>query len=231
MDAGGVPIGLAGQGGDALRAELFQPAERAAPGSGVVLVHDAPGPDAGTRAAAARLAAAGHAVLAPDLRSRAGEAADAPLLDRRVLADLEAATARLAREPGVDPERVAALGLGSGGTFAFLLGCHSQRLAAVVDVDGPLRYGELSAERPVEPLELALNLQAPLLALFGGRDERVPPEDVRRLEEVLAQFAKPFELVLLPDRGRAADMDAAWSAILAFLDEHLAGAPARRGSR
>jgi len=222
-------LSFAGHGGEALRALLVRPQGAAPePRRGVVLVHGERGLDALVSGAAARLARAGCAVLAPELSAGA-----AGLSDRRALGHLERAAGALVERAAVDPERVAALGFASGGTLAFLFGCASTRVAAVVDFHGALVYPELSAEQPVQPLELALNLGAPLLAFFGESDPSIPPAHVARLRTALSQFAKDFDIVTYPgathgfmdersdgyDAAAAAD---AWQRTLAFLEERLA---------
>ena len=161
---------------------------------GVVLIHDAPGLDAHAHDAARRLAAAGFVVAAPDL-------AEADGADRRVLADLDEAARALGERDEVDAERIAAVGFGAGGTYAFLLGCTSTRVGAVVDFGGGLVYPELSAEKPTQPLELALNLGCPLLGLFGEEDPSVPAEDVERMRAVLSQFSREFDILTYPGAG------------------------------
>lgn len=237
-------LAISGRGGDELSAWLTRP-EGEAGGTGVILIHDVFGLDAHMREVSARLATAGHAVLAPDLFSREGQSESAPeasaqerearessLCDREVLADLEAALDALAENPGVDRDRVAAMGLGMGGRLAYLLGCTSTRVAAVVNLCGPVVYSELSAARPVQPLEMALNLGAPLLGLFGEGADSPSRGDAERLRGVLSQFAKDFDIFTYPraghgflDRHRGEyDADAAadaWERILGFLDENL----------
>lgn len=218
-----------------LRGLLFA-AERAERGPAVLVVPDALGLDARALRLARPLAAAGHAVLLPDLAPLgAAGAADEPnvrelaaLPDRPALAALEAGLAHLAARADVDPRRIAAVGFGAGGTLAFLLACTSTRLAAVVDVaGGPLR-AELSAAQPIQPLELALNLDRPLLALFGAADPAVPAAHVALLRETLAAAAKEFEVVVLPEaRGgffhadhphyHGAAFEEAWRRLLGFL--------------
>ena len=240
---------LAGHGGEPLEAHLWRPAGEAR--AGVVLIHEVFGLDAHMRGVARRLARAGFLVLAPDLYSRGGlpgpaggpddpappwsseqiRSAVAGLSDRVVLADLEACAAAVV-EAGVDPERVAAWGFCMGGNYAFLLGCTSTRVHAVVDFYGRVVYPELSAAKPVQPLEMALNLGAPLLALFGEQDPAIPTADVQRMEAVLSQFAKDFAIVTYPEAGHgffndlrpghhAPAAEDAWRRALAFLDQHL----------
>ena len=148
------------------------------------------------------------------------------------MADLEAAIDALVEHTGVAPDRVAALGFCMGGCYAYLLGCVSTRIAAVVDFYGRVVYAELSAAKPTQPLELALNLGAPLLGLFGEQDPSIPGDHVERMRGVLSQFAKDFDIVTYPGAGHgfvndlrgghhaesAAD---AWSRALAFLGERL----------
>jgi carboxymethylenebutenolidase len=244
-------IELAGHGGDAIRAHLWRPAAPAEPARGVVLAHDVFGVDS-VRGAAARLAAHGLSVVAPDLYSREGlpgpapgadepapawplatvRAAVAALPDRRALADLDGACAFLVERGLAEPDRVGALGFCMGGNLAYLLGCTSTRVHAVVDFYGRVIYAALDERKPIQPLELALNLTAPFLGLFAGRDASIPAADVERLRAALSQAGKDFDIVIYPDaehgfahsaRGtfHAAAAADAWERVFAFLDERL----------
>ncbi len=195
--------------------------------SGVVLVHGAGGLDTSARSAAERLVAVGFAVLAPDLaRGRIGGVVP----DRRALGDLEGAAAALVERFGVERERVGAVGIAEGGLLAFLFACTSRRVAAAASLGGSLVRAELSADRPHQPLELALNLSAPFLAVFRERDPATPVDGIERLRQVASQFALACDIVVLPgvgdfldergDECRAA-RDVAWKTTLAFLREHL----------
>lgn len=174
---------------------------------------------------AASLTEAGLACLAPELAG-AGDGDVAGLADRDVVRDLDAALDHLAGLERVDPRRLAVVGVGAGGTYAFLLACRSTRVAALACLDAPLVYAELSARKPVQPLELALNLGAPLFYAGGSREEAAA------LERVLAQFALRGE-VRVPAAGpgflregeRGYDGAAAaatWGRTLEFLREELA---------
>lgn len=159
------------------------------PVAGVLFVCEGPVEDA--RPWLSRLAAEGYAVLAPELR--------APADDRRAVVELVAALGHLAARPEVCAERLAALGLGRGGTLAYLLACKSPLLAAVADLGGSLFHPALSAERPIQPLELALNLDAPFLGVFAGSDPAAPPEQIAALRRTLDQFARPAEIHVLAE--------------------------------
>ncbi len=245
-------IRFRGHGGDEIQGCLARPSGDASV-PGIVLVQEVFGLDPHIRAMAERFASEGFAVLAPDLYSREGvpgpkptpeipfpvwsmdevRAAVASLPDRRVIGDLEGALERLESEPGVDRRRLGAAGFCMGGNYAFLLGCASRRVAAVVDFYGRFVYRELSAAKPVQPLELALNLSCPMLALFGEKDPSITPEDVERFRRVMDQFAREVTVVVFPgvghgfmnDRRRSYDRDAAekaWSLAVEFLRERLA---------
>jgi dienelactone hydrolase len=182
-------------------------------GAGVLLLVDRRAEAALAAEAERRLAGLGLAVLVPEL---APDVLDA---DRTALRELERALDELGRRPGIDRERLAAVGFGRGGTLAFLLGC-ARRLAAVVDVDGPVLYPELSAARPIQPVELALNFEGAFLGLFAERDPGIGEEELELLRERLTAAARPHELVrmALADPARVE----LWRRIEAFLSASLA---------
>jgi dienelactone hydrolase len=121
-------------------------------------------------------------------------AAGAELSDRDALRTLESALEALARDERVDAARMAVVGLGEAGTLAFLAGCASRRVAAVVDAGGSLERGELSATHPIEPLELALNLGAPLLVLFAEEDPTIAAAQAERIRMALERAGRGIEI-------------------------------------
>lgn len=156
----------------------------------------------------------------------------ASLPDRRVLGDLEGALAHLARDAQVEAAALGAVGFCMGGNYALLLGCTSRRLRAVVDFYGRFVYAELSANKPIQPLEMILNLSVPLLAIFGAEDPSISSADVERLRKMLEQSAKAHTIVTIPgvghgflnDRRKSYDRAAAaqaWELAVDFLREHV----------
>lgn len=163
---------------------------------------------------ARRLATTGHVVLVP--APGAGG-------DRERVTELGRALDALEARPEVDRERVAAVGLGDGGTLAFLLGC-ARRLAAVVDVEGPVLYRELSPARPIQPLELALNLEGRFLGCFASAG-RVPAAELELLGERLSSAARPHDIVVFTTVGeelldpRRPGFEEPWRRVVEFLEE------------
>jgi pimeloyl-ACP methyl ester carboxylesterase len=137
------------------------------------------------------------------LAVRAAEGADA-LPDRD-------AGARLEQELEQVPTGLRVLvGAGGGGTRAFLHACRSRRVDAVILVDAPLVLADLSQDMPVQPLEMSLNLEAPVLVLDrDGTDERAA------IAARLDPFAKPW------DADRALGGEADVLRVARFLEEFL----------
>lgn len=242
-----------GHGGELIQGVFAAPLGRSADRApALVIAPEVFGLDPHMRDVTKRFAAEGFAVLALDVWSREGvpgprASASAPapkwtpeqvraavyaLPDRRVLGDLDGALAWLAARADVDANKLAAVGFCMGGNHVYQLGCHSRRVAAVVDFYGRLVYAELNAAKPMQPIEYALNLTVPLLAFFGERDSTIPPEHVAAFRQLLDQGCKNFEIVTYPEAGhgffndtratyRKADADDAWRRTLDFLREQL----------
>jgi carboxymethylenebutenolidase len=216
----------------------------------VVLVPDVRGVSDFYRGVARRFADAGYVTLVVDLYSREG-APDLPdmdavfrwiraLPDRRVLADLAAATRHLATRADVRPGAVGIAGFCLGGQYALMAACTVPGLAACVSWYGMLRYAETDAVKPESPLAMAPRLACPYLGLFGADDGLIPPADREELRATLARTGRPFEIVEYPGAGHAfmnetrpdayrpEAADDSWRRAMAFLETHLArGAQAR----
>ena len=245
--------GAAAGGQDEAIGARYLRAPGADPGPALLLVHAVFGLEPHIEDLSARFAAEGFTVLAPDLWSREGRPGPEPggsepapswtddalraaveaLPDRRALADLEAGLAWLAERNEVDSDRLAVCGFGMGGSLAFQLACTSRRLAAAVSFYGPVAHERLSANHPIQPLELGLNLSCPVLFHFGTEDASIPESDIARLEGTLGPFMKDFEVArwegaghgFLNDRRagyHAPSASAAWQRTVEFLHGRLA---------
>lgn len=140
-------------------------------------------------------------------------------------ADIQAAVEAL-RAEGV--ARVFVLGFCMGGRMAFLANTLGLRLAGVVGLYGTL-VGPWHNDAP-EPVALAGRMEAPVLGLFGGADQAIPAEDVVAFEDALTAAGAEHRLVTYPDAPHsffdrkaadfAAESDAAWAEVLAFIAAH-----------
>ncbi|GAA5234698.1 dienelactone hydrolase family protein [Verticiella sediminum] len=192
-----------------------------------------------------RLAHAGYFAIAPELYFRQGDAStydDIPTLfgeivnkvpDAQVMGDLDAALA-WAGTLGADTSRAALTGFCWGGRVTWLYCAHSEQVRCGVAWYGRLE-GDRNELRPRQPLDLAGALKAPVLALYGGRDDGIPLDQVERMKRALAQgsaAARASSFVVYPDAPHAfyADYrpsyraDAAadgWQRMLAYFQEKL----------
>ena len=191
-----------------------------------------------------RYAREGYLAVAPELFVRQGDPQSygqlAKLMDEvvskvpdaQVAGDVDA-TLAWAVAAGGDPARVAVTGFCWGGRQTWLYAAHSARVRAAVAWYGRLE-GESSALAPLQPLDLASRVQAPVLGFYGGADPSIPQESLTRMKAALAKgtpAARACEFVVYPDapHGFHADyrtsyrQDAAqdsWRRALAWLRAH-----------
>jgi dienelactone hydrolase len=183
--------------------ELYLPASADAPRPAALIVGDPSAAPEFARELAVALRDMGWVAVVADPADvvRSGT-------DRAVLHYLESALAALALRREVDARALALIGLGAAGTQAFLCACTSRRVAAVVDVAGPLVHAELDASRPVQPLDMVLNLTAPVLIVHAAADTRPGPAEVLRAVAVLERAQRSVEVLEI--EGRSAEfLDAA----------------------
>jgi carboxymethylenebutenolidase len=147
-----------------------------------------------------RLAHAGYLAIAPELYARHGDPAMygsmAELIakvvskagDAQVLADLDGAVA-WAGAHGGNLKKVGITGFCWGGRITWLFSEHSKHVKAGVAWYGRL-VGTSSALTPKHPIDLAANLKAPVLGLYGGEDTGIPLTTVNQMKDALAGAAK-----------------------------------------
>jgi carboxymethylenebutenolidase len=184
---------------------------------------------------AERFAAAGHHAIAIDYFGRTaglgprGEDFEYMPHVRQprpatVQADAAAALAALRERTGADG--ASTVGFCFGGTQSFLAATNDQLgLEGVVGFYGglnPERWGEDS------PIHRAREMRGPVLGLYGGADQGIPPEQVDAFARNLAGAGVAHEIVTYPgaphsffDRRYEEHADAcadAWRRVLAFLE-------------
>ncbi|MBG6074313.1 dienelactone hydrolase family protein [Polaromonas sp. CG_9.11] len=173
---------------------------------------------------ARRFARAGYLAIAPELYARQGD----PLVygevaklmaeivskvpDAQVMADLDGAV-KWAGNNGGDLRKVGITGFCWGGRITWLYAGQSRHVKAGVAWYGRL-VGTPSALTPGHPLDLAANLKAPVLGLYGGQDGGIPLTTVNQMKDALAQAgiqgnaaARASEFVVYPDAPHAFHAD------------------------
>lgn len=201
------------------------PAYRAAPtkapqGKAPVLlvVHEIFGVHEHIKDVCRRLAKLGYYAIAPDLFYRQGDAtqiADINELrakivnkasDVQVAGDLDASVAWASRQPGADSSRLGITGFCWGGRITWLYAAHQPALKA-----GVAWYGKLDGERdPLHlrfPVDLAADLKAPVLGLYGGKDQGIPLETLEQMKKALStsktSVAGKCQFQVYPEAGHA----------------------------
>ena len=158
-----------------------------------------------------RLAKEGYLAVACDFFARQGDPSDleieeirkivARVPDAQVLSDLDAA-ATWASSHGGDVKRMGATGFCWGGRIVWLYAAHNPALRA-----GVAWYGKVEAPAtPLQPkhaVDLAAELKAPVLGLYGGADAGIPNEGVDRMRSAIRAAGKPSEIHTYPDTPHA----------------------------
>lgn len=159
-----------------------------------------------------RLAKAGAFAIAPDYYFRSGQdltkMTEFPKImpivnakpDAELLADLDA-TAAWAKSQGGNTRRLAILGFCRGGRTVWEYAAHNKGLRAGVAFYGSLVDPPAQKEGgkwPKSPTELAPDMKAPVLGLYGEADQGIPVAQVEAMKEALAKAKKKAEFKVYP---------------------------------
>jgi carboxymethylenebutenolidase len=165
-----------------------------------------------------RLAKTGHMAIAPELYARQGSVADmtniqdiiskvvSKVPDAQVMADLDATVAYAKASGRGDTTKLGITGFCWGGRITWLYCAHSPAVKAGVAWYGKL-VGEANAMTPRHPTDVAADLKAPVLGLYGGADQGIPAETVERMRAACKAAGKTCEIVVYPDTPHAFNAD------------------------
>jgi carboxymethylenebutenolidase len=167
-----------------------------------------------------RLAKKGYFAIAPDLFYRQGDVSKLPGIpeirtvvdrvpDAQVLSDLDRAVAFAAGFPFVDATKLAITGFCWGGRIVWLYSAHRPDLKAGVAWYGRLT-GEKGDRRPQHPIDVAKALHAPVLGLYGGKDQGIPLASLEDMKKALAggtKASKASRFQVYPNAGHAFNAD------------------------
>lgn len=167
-----------------------------------------------------RLARAGYLAIAPELFARQGDPNEygeiariqteiiAKVPDAQVMGDLDACVAWAAQNGG-QADKLAITGFCWGGRITWLYAAHQPRLKAGIAWYGRL-VGAANPNTPRHPVDLAAQIKAPVLGLYGGADTGIPLDTVERMKAALAQgpvAARTSDFVVYPDMPHAFHAD------------------------
>ena len=161
-----------------------------------------------------RLAHQGYYAIAPSLYARQGDPGKydmdhlqglftdivSKVPDAEVMSDLDAAAAFAAGD-GANMARLGIVGFCWGGRIVWLYAAHNQKVKAGAAFYGALRSPQpVSPLRPKYPLDLANQINAPVLAFYGGQDKGIKVADIEEMRGNLTAAGKRnFKLELFPD--------------------------------
>jgi carboxymethylenebutenolidase len=199
------------------------PAYRAMPAQGgpfptVLVVQEIFGVHEHIKDLCRRLAKAGYYAIAPELYARQGDpskisdtqelikAIVSKVPDAQVMSDLDSAVDYAQASGKADTARLAVTGFCWGGRIVWLYAAHSPGLKAAV-----AWYGSIDRPRtelqPKYPIDLAADLKAPVLGLYGAADQGIPVDSVEKMQAACKSAGKTCEIKIYPDTPHGFNAD------------------------
>jgi carboxymethylenebutenolidase len=199
-------------------AEGTIPAYRAMPAKGnmfptVLIVQEIFGVHEHIKDLCRRFAKLGYFAVAPELYARQGDVSKltafpdilkivSKVPDAQVTSDLDAAVEYAKATGKADVAKLAITGFCWGGRIVWLYSAHNPHLKA-----GVACYGRLTGEKdelhPKHPIDVAAQLNAPVLGLYGEADQGIPVATVEQMRAAIAAANKPSEIVVYPGAPHA----------------------------
>jgi len=227
--------------GKAMPTLVFEP-EGAGPHPGLVIAQHLPVAHAGlekdpfTMAVGERYAAAGYTCAIPFIFHWWLEDEDVAVKreafrDDWTVADLGAAYNLLTEMDAVDGNRIGILGHCWGGRVAWLGACHLDFKACTLFYGGRVKVAYADGGTP--PIELAGQINCPVMGVFGNEDRGPSPADVDDYEAALQAAGVPCEFHRYDGAGhgfqdsgkaeryREVQSEDAWGKAIGFLNGQL----------
>jgi carboxymethylenebutenolidase len=164
-----------------------------------------------------RLAKLGYAAVAPEIYAREGDitkVSDFNVLisqfiskapDAQVMSDLDSAVTWASANYG-DASRIGVTGFCRGGRNTWMYAAHSGAVKAAVAWYGPIGGGTT----PIQPqtvMDIAADINCPLLGLYGGQDPGIKVDEVQAAAAKARAAGKTVEIVVYPDAGHGFHAD------------------------
>ncbi len=184
----------------------------------ILVVHEIFGVHEHIKDVCRRLAKEGYYAIAPELFARQGDVSKmtdfkeilskvvSKVPDAQVLSDLDAALAFAKKDPHTDTTKLSITGFCWGGRITWLYAAHQPALKAGVAWYGKI-IGQKDDLHPKNPGDVVADLKAPILGLYGGKDDGIPQDTVQQQLQALAASsnasAKASTIHVYPDAGHA----------------------------
>lgn len=189
-----------------------------------------------------RLAKSGYLAISPELYARQGDVSKitniqeiiskvvSKVPDAQVMSDLDAAVSWAKQSGKGDTSKLAVTGFCWGGRIVWLYSAHNPHVKAGVAWYGRL-VGAADPLHPKHPVEIAAELKAPVLGLYGGADTGIPLDSVEQMRAALKGAKVPAEIVVYPDTPHGFNADyrptyrkqqaeEGWQKMLAWFKKH-----------
>jgi carboxymethylenebutenolidase len=190
-----------------------------------------------------RFAKAGYCCVAPELFQREGGVGQLTNIQdivkivlavprKQLLGDVAAAAEWAKTRPGVRADRIGVTGWCWGGGVVYQVAGTNPDIKAAVAWYGSLTRPFVDTPNPVNGLDVAKDVKAPFLGLYGETDQNPTPADAQKFVEMLKPHNPTAEAVIYPGAGHgffadyrpsynAAAAADAWKRCVAHFDKHL----------
>jgi carboxymethylenebutenolidase len=219
---------------------LYDAEPEGSAGAAVIVIQEAFGVNDHIEDVTRRFATEGYRAVSPHLFHRSGDPALGyddiqkvmphmqAVTEAGLASDLDATLSYLA-DAGFESNQVGIVGFCMGGTVAFLAATRYPLGAAVTFYGGGIASGRFGTPSQIE---LAPDLVAPWLGLYGDLDQGIPVEEVEALREAAAKASVPTEVVRYQEAEHGFHCDArssfhppssqdAWQRTLAWFQSYL----------
>jgi carboxymethylenebutenolidase len=165
-----------------------------------------------------RFAKLGHLAIAPEMYSRQGDVSKitnineiitkvvSKVPDAQVMSDLDATVAWAKRSSKGETNKLGITGFCWGGRIVWLYAAHNPQLKAGVAWYGRL-VGTPDELHPTHPVDIAAQLKAPVLGLYGGKDTGIPQDTIEKMRAAIKAAGGKSEIIVYPDAGHGFNAD------------------------
>ena len=184
----------------------------------ILVVHEIFGVHEHIKDVCRRFAKQGYYALAPELFARQGDVSKlsdfkeiqskvvSKVPDAQVLLDLDASVAFAKKDKRANTAKLSITGFCWGGRIVWLYAAQQPALKAGIAWYGKI-VGEKDELHPKFPSDVIADLKAPVLGLYGAKDQSISVDSVQQQAQALAassnKFAQASSIHLYPDAGHA----------------------------